>query len=149
MNGNQFISGTLTFSNGWSLPSDVAENMDCPGCAAGEVVVVDPDHDQRVKPSRRAYDGTVAGVISEMPTLHIGGSRWETAKPLALAGQVRCKVTAENGPIKRGDLLVSSSTPGYAMRGAVEKIQPGMLVGKALEPLAEGEGTILVLITGG
>ncbi|MBI2495513.1 MAG: hypothetical protein HYW10_02965, partial [Candidatus Omnitrophica bacterium] len=104
VNGNQFISGTLTFSDGWTIPSDVAENMDCPGCEAADVVVIDPDHDQRLTRSTRPYDYTVAGVISEKPTLHIGGSRAETAKPLALAGQVTCKVTAENGPIKRGDL---------------------------------------------
>ncbi|MBI3020482.1 MAG: hypothetical protein HYY59_00690, partial [Candidatus Omnitrophica bacterium] len=55
----------------------------------------------------------------------------------------------ENGPIQRGDLLVSSSVPGHAMRAEPDEIQPGMLLGKALGLLAEGEGTILVLITGG
>ncbi|MBI3010977.1 MAG: hypothetical protein HYY58_00590 [Candidatus Omnitrophica bacterium] len=142
VNGNMKLTGDFDFG-------DVAEPIDCPGCSAGEVVVIDPAHDRQLTRATRAYDATVAGVISEKPTLHIGGSRAETAKPLALAGQVTCKVTAENGPIKRGDLLVSASTPGYAMRGEAKQIKPGMLVGKALEPLAEGEGTILVLITGG
>jgi len=35
--------------------------------------------------------------------------------PLAIVGIVPCKVVAENGPIVPGDLLVMSSTPGYAM----------------------------------
>lgn len=36
--------------------------------------------------------------------------------PLAVVGIVPCKVTTENGPILVGDLLVTSSTPGYAMK---------------------------------
>ncbi|MBI3011918.1 MAG: hypothetical protein HYY58_05475, partial [Candidatus Omnitrophica bacterium] len=148
VNGNQFISGTLSFSGGFEMP-DVAENMDCAECEPGDVVVVDPAADHRLTRSTHAYDHTLAGVISESPTLHIGGSRSETAKPLALAGQVRCKVTTENGPIRRGDLLVSASTPGHAMRADPDEVKPGTLIGKALEPLAEGQGTIRVLITGG
>lgn len=36
--------------------------------------------------------------------------------PMALAGQVLVKATAGNGPIEKGDLLTTSSTPGYAMK---------------------------------
>ena len=36
---------------------------------------------------------------------------------LALVGIVPCKVTSENGSIRPGDLLVTSSTAGFAMRG--------------------------------
>ncbi|MBI3021180.1 MAG: hypothetical protein HYY59_04180 [Candidatus Omnitrophica bacterium] len=147
VNGNARITGDLTVG-GFEI-ADIAENMGCADCTAGDVVVVDPAHDRQLRRATRAYDATVAGVISEKPTLHIGGSRSETAKPLALAGQVKCKVTTENGPIKRGDLLVTSSTPGYAMRADPNEVTPGTLIGKALEPLVEGEGTTLVLITGG
>lgn len=147
--GDALISGSLTLGPGGIIPADIAENMDCPDCEAGDVVVVDPEHDQRLTRSTGAYDPTFAGVISTKPALNIGGNRGESARPLALAGQVPCKVTAENGPIKRGDLLVTSSKPGHAMRADSESIKPGTLIGKALEPLAEGEGTILVLITGG
>jgi hypothetical protein len=37
--------------------------------------------------------------------------------PLAVVGIVPCKVTAENGAIARGDMLVTSSRVGYAMKG--------------------------------
>jgi len=110
---------------------------------------VDLEHDQRLTRSTGAYDPTFAGVISTKPALNIGGNRGEHAKPLALAGLVKCKVTTVNGPIKRGDLLVTSSKPGHAMRADPDEVKPGTLIGKALEPLAEGDGTILVLITGG
>lgn len=144
-----YVNGDAVVTEGFNTEGDVAEPIDCPGCEAADVVVIDPARDRQLTRATRAYDATVAGVISESPTLHIGGSRSETAKPLALVGQVKCKVTTENGPIQRGDLLVSSSVPGHAMRADPDDVGTGMLLGKALEPLAEGEGTILVLITGG
>ncbi len=139
VNGNIEVSGSIT-------GGDVAEFMDCVGCKPTDVVVIDTEHNRYVKPSSRPYDSTVAGVVSEKPSLKIGGSDSEIAKPLALAGLVRVKATTENGPIKRGDLLVTSSKPGHAMRADPERIKPGMLLGKALEPLEEGDGTILLLV---
>lgn len=53
------------------------------------------------------------------------------------------------GAPARDDLLVTSSKPGHAMRGDVDQMKAGMLIGKALEPLAEGDGLIVVVIIGG
>jgi hypothetical protein len=66
---------------------------------------------------------------------------------LALSGIVPVKVTNEGGPIQPGDLLVSSSTPGYAMRWAGDGPCPCALVGKALGPMMGNRGVILVLLT--
>ena len=60
---------------------------------------------------------------------------------------VPTKVTAQNGPILVGDLLVSSSMPGYAMKGSNHKHMTGATVGKALDPLRSGTGIIRVLVT--
>jgi peptidyl-Asp metalloendopeptidase len=65
---------------------------------------------------------------------------------LALIGRVPVKVTTENGPIHPGDLLTSASKPGYAMRCESAEKCEGAIIGKALEPLEEGEGLILVLL---
>jgi M6 family metalloprotease-like protein len=65
---------------------------------------------------------------------------------LALMGVVPVKVTTENGPIQPGDLLISSSTPGYAMRCDEPKECEGAIIGKALEPLKEGTGVIKMLV---
>ncbi len=54
-------------------------------------------------------------------------------------------VTAENGPIQIGDLLVASSTSGVAMKGNPEKAI-GAAIGRAMEPLEEGTDTIVVQI---
>jgi len=66
---------------------------------------------------------------------------------LALLGIVPVKVTDEGGPIQPGDLIVSSSTPGHAMRWSGPDPCSCSLVGKALEPMVEEEGVILVLLT--
>ena len=67
--------------------------------------------------------------------------------PLAVVGIVPCKVSTENGPVARGDLLVTSSLPGYAMKGTNRRRMLGAVVGKALEPLEKGSGVIQVLVT--
>jgi hypothetical protein len=67
--------------------------------------------------------------------------------PLAIVGIVPCKVTTENGPIAAGDLLVTSSLPGHAMKGTDRTRMVGAIIGKAFEPLEQGEGIIQVLVT--
>jgi len=123
---------------------DIAEHIDATGdVEPGDVVVIDPHHDERVVKSTQPYDTAVAGIISTEPAMVIGKSDTET--PLALAGRVLCKVSAENGPIHRGDLLTTSSTPGHAMKAAEPTL--GTILGKAMGELESGTGVITVLVT--
>jgi hypothetical protein len=55
------------------------------------------------------------------------------------------KVDATYGAILPGDRLVSSATPGCAMRA--DAPQPGTLVGKALDTCEAGICVIPVLVT--
>jgi hypothetical protein len=63
------------------------------------------------------------------------------------------QVDASRGPIRVGDLLVTSGNSGMAMRsepldlGGAKIHRPGTLIGKALEPLSSGTGKILVLLS--
>ncbi len=66
---------------------------------------------------------------------------------MAMVGIVPTKVTTENGPIHRGDLLVSSSLPGYAMKGTDRSRLIGAVLGKAMGSLDSGSGVIEVLVT--
>ncbi|MCX8062179.1 MAG: hypothetical protein N3D16_06320, partial [Anaerolineales bacterium] len=65
--------------------------------------------------------------------------------PVAITGIVPCKVSAENGAIHRGDLLVTSSIPGHAMRAGDDPPQ-GTVLGKALGELITGTGIIYILV---
>jgi hypothetical protein len=151
-NGDLSIRGSYYCNQSIDVAEMIYSNQKT-GLEAGDVVVVDPDNDETVITSSKPYDSTVAGIISTEPGLVLGsGFEGDTAKgnvELSLVGRVPCKVTTENGPVKRGDLLVTSSKPGYAMKGDPEKIKemPGVVLGKALEELKEGEGKILVLIS--
>jgi len=99
-----------------------------------------------------SYDTRVAGVISEQPGIALG-ERSANKVLVATTGRVRVKVDATRGPIQVGDLLVTSDVPGMAMKsqpvnmGGIQLHRPGTLVGKALEPLEKGQGTILVLLS--
>ena len=99
-----------------------------------------------------AYDSRVAGVISLKPGITLG-EEGEGRVLVATTGRVKVKVDARNGPIQIGDLLVTSDKEGFAMKslpveiGGVRIHRPGTLIGKALEPLAQGTGEILVLLS--
>jgi hypothetical protein len=136
--------------------ADFAESMAVSGERSryepGDVVVIEETGNRQVALARQPYSTLVAGIHSTKPgvlaTPHpMDDPRLPKEIPLALVGIVPCKVTAENGAIKTGDLLVTSSVPGHAMKGTDRTRMLGAVVGKALEPLASGTGVIQVLIT--
>jgi hypothetical protein len=61
-------------------------------------------------------------------------------------GKVARKVDARHSPIGVGDLLTTSSTPGYAMKADDPLRAFGAVIGKALRSLKGEQGTIPVLI---
>jgi hypothetical protein len=159
---------------------DVAEYIYDTNANTGpaDVVVADPNNKESIVKSSKPYQTGVLGVISTKPHMTMGmelvtdektGAPLENPKPtarLALSGRVPVNVCGENGAIKPGDYLTSSSTPGTAMKwtlldvnGAkdfddLKKIlaenerRRGAIIGKAVESFA-GSGTakIMVLIS--
>src|SRR5262245_31201899 len=132
---------------------DVAEWVETAApLAPGTVVIVDPTEPNRVLAAPQAYDTRVAGAVSRQPGLVLG-ERSDSRAMVAQSGRVRVKADASYGAIKIGDLLVTSPTEGYAMRSKPMRVggktmhRPGTLLGKALEPLPNGKGEILVLLT--
>ena len=114
----------------------------------GDVLALDPTHPLGYRRTSTACSSLIAGVVSSQPGVALGRSSGPGAQVLlALVGIVPVRVTDEGGSIQPGDLLVSSSTPGHAMRWAGPGPFPCALVGKALEPMTENEGLVLVLLT--
>jgi len=89
-------------------------------------------------------DTAVAGIISKNPAylMNSDAGNNDTHPYVALRGRVLCKVI---GKIKKGDLLVTSSYPGYA-----EAIRPtdkvAAIVAKSLEDFDGAKGMIEVLV---
>lgn len=146
--GNGNVSADGTFTGGGA---DYAELVRYDGNPAdvepGDVLVISPSTDRAVIKSSAANDPRLAGVYSTKPGFLGGGSAEDDPQgyiPVAMMGIVPIKVTASNGPIQRGDLLTTSSIPGYAMKAT--NPQPGAILGKAMGELESGEGVIEVYL---
>lgn len=109
----------------------------------GDVVSIDTAKDNAIVKTKVADDTMVVGVISTKPGLLM--NKTEKGYELALVGKVPTKVCNEGGSIKRGDMLVSASMPGYAKK-AGDNPKTGTVIGKALENFDSVTGTILVLV---
>lgn len=139
-----------------------------------DVLAIDPLDAGGLRMSEKARSTLVVGVYSTRPGFVASKREWDEAGgdrrvligsemvskreyklqdvlaefdevPVAVVGRVPCKATAENGPIRIGDLLVTSSTPGHAMRDDDPRV--GTVLGKALEALPSGTGVIEILVT--
>jgi hypothetical protein len=116
----------------------------------GDLVEIDPLAPGRYRRARGPNTALVVGVVTTVPAITLANLSPQEAREktplLALVGRVPVKATTENRQIRPGDLLVSSSVPGAVMRCAPPDDCRGVLVGKALEELQQGQGTIEVLL---
>jgi hypothetical protein len=150
-------TGQGFFANGTMMGGvDFAESFQVEGerdqYEPGDVMAIDPTGTRRMNLAREPYSSRVAGIYSTKPGIlatpyEMDDPRIAAEIPLAIVGVVPCKVTAENGPIAPGDLLVTSSTPGHAMKGTDRFRMTGSVVGKALGSLSSGTGIIEVLVS--
>lgn len=174
MNGDVTADGTLA-GGGADFAEAVKVTRGAASVEPGDVLVIDPSSPRGFGRSESARSTLVAGVYSTRPGVLASPHDWDQVAaelgltggpveggeapafkpieiarrldevPLAIVGIVPCKVSAENGPIDPGDLLVTSGTPGHAMRD--DAARAGTIVGKALDSLPSGTGVILVLVT--
>jgi hypothetical protein len=146
-NGTIFISGDIVFSG-----ADCAEDFDVEDAQLlepGTVMVIDDGN--RLRQSTSPYDTRVAGVLSGAGDCRAGiilgkDKSRKDRLPLALNGKAFCKADAQYAPIGTGDLLTTCATPGHAMKASDPLKAFGAVIGKALQPLAQGRGLIPVLI---
>lgn len=141
--GAQRITGDLRLGNELITTSaDVAEWLPAanPRPEPGDVVVVDDDGEIAV--TSQPGSDRARGVITTDPAVKLGDQSGDTVG-VALTGTVPVHVTDENGGIRPGDLLVTSSNPGYAMRADGS----GVAVGTALEPMTGEQGEVRALLS--
>jgi hypothetical protein len=136
--------------------ADLAEPFDvaAPDLAKpGMLVSIDPTRPGQMRVSSKAYDRTVAGVISGANGLNPGitmgkdSAAADGSIPVALTGRVYALADATGEPIMPGDLLTTSYIPGHAMRVTDHVKAQGAIIGKAMSSLESGRGTILVLVS--
>jgi hypothetical protein len=118
----------------------------------GAVVVIDEQNPGHLRLSNLPYDTRVAGVVSGANGINPGIQMHqqglvEGGQNVALSGRVYVQADASNGAISPGDMLTTSSTPGYAMKVTDHTRAAGAILGKAMTGLSEGKGMVLVLVT--
>ena len=132
---------------------DYAEGFDLSekaGIKPGTVLVIDSDNPGKLTISSSPYDSRVAGIAAGANGLgsgvRLGVGQFDC--DVALAGRVYCNVDASGGAIEPGDLLTTSSTPGFAMKVKDRQSAQGAILGKAMQRFDQGaRGQILVLVT--
>lgn len=113
----------------------------------GDVVVLDSSIENGVQKSQSPYDNSVLGIVSTNPGMVLGDKAgMGTPVLVALSGRVPVKVSTENGEIKAGDYLTTSSNPGVAMKAT----KAGSIIGTAMMGYSnEGTGTIMAFVKNG
>jgi hypothetical protein len=117
---------------------------------AGDLIVI--DERGNYARSSKPYDSTIVGIESgdrgRFRLKNGTPERAEGQRQIGLVGHVIVNVSLENGQIRPGDSLTSSSLAGHAMKAT----QPGVVVGKALESFdgsSSYTGKIEVLVDSG
>jgi hypothetical protein len=150
--GNVQINGTATAQDVVLSGADCAEQFDTYDGTSpepGTIVVIDDDG--KLRESQSPYDKRVAGVVSGAgeyrPAIVLDRrASSEGRASVALMGKVFCKVDADPAPIAVGDLLTTSSRPGFGMKATDSTLAFGTVIGKALKPLNAGQGMIPILV---
>lgn len=143
--GNISLTGDIFLTG-----ADCAEEFTVTGAEVEPGTVLVISDGGVLKPSEHAYDRCVAGVVSRAgdcrPGLVLNHQSGGNGQPVALVGRVYCKADAGFEPIAAGDLLTTSPTPGHAMKASDPARAFGAVIGKALQPLAGGQGLIPILV---
>jgi hypothetical protein len=108
---------------------------------SGTVVVFGGEYEITI--STKEYDPAVAGVISSDPAYLMNAAA--EGLPVALQGRVPCQV---QGPIRKGELVVSSSVPGVAQRFIKEQFEHGCIIGKSLENINDDTIKTIEVVVG-
>ena len=107
--------------------------------------VVELGGTEEVTQTKRPRSVAIAGVVSTDPA-YLMNSGLENGVSIALLGRVPCKVV---GTINKGDILVSSSTPGHAeAHRDIHNPPSGSAIGKAIENKTDEDPGIIEVLVG-
>jgi hypothetical protein len=145
------------FFNGGTQASgaDLAEMFDVSGNISlyeeGDILIISKSGDRQVEKSDKPYSSLIAGVYATKPGIILTEENIDSdlsgKVPMGVVGVIPTKVCLEGGIIERGDMLVTSSTAGVAMKADPDKVKVGQVLGKALQGFnSETIGKIKLLV---
>jgi hypothetical protein len=137
-----FAAGTITATATQAQYADLAEKYEADAeYEPGTVLVIGGEKEVTITDEAGSYK--VVGVVSTDPAYLMNSQSNGVA--VALRGRVPCKVI---GNVNKGDVLVASDTPGYAMVGAMSHtLSPLQIVGRSLETKTDAQpGVVEILV---
>ena len=139
------ITGNWTLTTGSKFEAtyaDLAEYYEADvEYEVGTVVIFGGE--KEITSSKEHRSTRVAGVVSENPAYVMNAECPGIATAIALQGRVPVKVI---GKVRKGDMLVASAIPGYAMVDAEPKV--GSVIGKAVGEKLDGDKGIVEVVVG-
>jgi hypothetical protein len=123
-------------------PEGVAEyiSINDEGVVANKIVVLTQDG---YALSSSSYDEKIVGVVAEKPSMEINMMENQDTYPVITSGKATLEVNSENGNIKKGDMITTSSKKGVGMKAT----EPGFVIGSALESYSSKDATKVGKIT--
>jgi len=144
-------TGTGTIQGNWSLTG--ASKLQATYADLAEYYEGDKEYDpgtvlvfggdKEVTSSATTNDTRLAGVVTTNPAYVMNSEQRGIKVCIALAGRTPCKVI---GRVKKGDLLTTSNTPGFAIKALNPVL--GAIIGKALENKDYGEAGVIEIAVG-
>jgi hypothetical protein len=89
------------------------------------------------------YDPLIVGVVTEKPAIAFNSQSADKTYPVVSQGNVFVNVSSVGGPIKKGDLIASSTMQGVGMKAT----KGGYVVGTSLEDYEDADATKIKTIS--
>lgn len=105
----------------------------------GDIVVKDGGN---LFVAKQPYDAKIFGVIARSPVLIFNKPTAESM-PVVYSGEALVRASNKKSPIKKGDFITSSETPGVGQKA----VGPGYVLGRALEDLTDDKEAVRVWIS--
>ena len=139
-----FSAGVITATTTAARYADLAERYTADADYEPGTVLVFGGEAEVTQPTSK-YDRRIAGIVSTDPAFLMNESL-EDGVSVGLVGRLPCKVIGE---VRKGDLVVSSATPGHAEAWRDESNPPaGSVIGKALENKTGAGADVIEVVVG-
>lgn len=137
------VAASPVFASGLSNGTAIGVTVNGEKVQDGDILSATPEgYKKTVSP----YDPQVFGVVSTNPAVYLSDTTSPKDIPVISVGQVRVRVSSQNGNIVKGDFITSSEIPGVGQKAT----DNGFVVGTADQDYSSNDprkvGTILVTL---
>ncbi len=152
VNGDSSFNGKIKFpKNNQNGISSITELFEVDGqeyISHGDILIISDQGNSVLARTQQPYNKAVIGIVAENSCVELDNcGKKDKSYPVVLSGRTLCKVDARSAPIKPGDYIVTSGTPGCGMKGTIDSFEKiGTVIGKALDSIEGCIGVIPVFI---